>query len=63
MTTPSPTPTPLTKWKHALIIGALAAAGAFIGAIQPFIADPAGIAIFSGLAALLGEALTYEHSV
>ena len=59
----TPPATPLTKWKHALIIGALAAAGAFVGAIQPFIADPAGIAIFSGIAALVGEALTYEHSI
>lgn len=62
MSTPIPAPSPLTKWKHALIISGLAAAGAFVGSLQTVISDPAGIAIFAGIGALIAEALTYEHS-
>jgi hypothetical protein len=61
-TTPSPLPSPLTKWKHALIVSALAAAGAAIGTFQTFISDPAGILLLTAVGGLIGEALTYEHS-
>lgn len=55
-------PTPLTKWKHGLIVAGLSAAGAFLGSLQTLITDPAGVAIFTAIGALVAEALTYEHS-
>ena len=60
MSTPAPTPTPISFTKHAVIIALLAAAGQFITSLVTGGAIPAPLG--AGLGAVIGEALIYEHS-
>lgn len=53
-------PIPLTKYKHAIIIAALAAAGHFLTSLAGAPGIPADAATF--LAAVGGEVLIYDHS-
>jgi hypothetical protein len=56
----TPNPTPITFSKHALIIAALTAAGAFVSSLISGGAIPATIG--GPIGAIIGEALIYEHS-
>lgn len=51
---------PLSKWKHAIIIALLAAAGHFLVSLAGAPGIPADLATFAG--ALGGEILIYDHS-
>ena len=56
----STTASPLTKWKHGLIVAGLAATGALVASLmnQGLIGQGLG----SALGALLAEGIIYEHS-
>lgn len=56
----STTTEPLSKWKHAIIIGLLAAAGHFLTTIAGAPGIPSDVAGFLG--AVGGEVLIYDHS-
>ncbi len=52
--------TPLSKWKHVAIIAGLAAASA--GVAQALALGLIDTTLASAFGAVIGEALTYEHS-
>ena len=56
----SNTAEPLSKYKHAIVIAALAAAGHFLTSLAGAPGIPADAATF--LAAIGGEVLIYDHS-
>ncbi len=54
-------PEPLSKYKHALIIALLAAAGHFLVSLAGAPGIPADVAAFASVVG--GEVLIYDHSV